>query len=117
MFCAFIAVIAFAAFGMMKSSGAYQDALARAKANPRVIAALGQPIKPGFWVSGNTSAHVGAEEADLTIPISGPKDSGTIYAVSTRSGGQRTYKTLAVEIKKTGERVDLNRSGGLPHDR
>ena len=34
-------------FGMMKQSDAYKMALARAKADPRVVAALGSPIEDG----------------------------------------------------------------------
>jgi hypothetical protein len=112
LFCAFIAMIVFGVFAIIKSSDTYKDALARAKADPRVISALGQPIKPGMFVSGNTNSSGGSEHADLAIPISGPKGSGKIYAVAVRSGGKTTYTTLAVEVEKTGKRIEL--TGGEP---
>jgi hypothetical protein len=107
LFCAFIAIIMFGVFAIIKSSDTYKDALARAKADPRVVSALGQPIKPGMFVSGSSNSSGGSEHADLAIPISGPKGSGKIYAVAVRSGGKITYTTLAVEVQKTGERIEL----------
>ena len=38
-------------FGAMKSSDAYKMALARAKADPRVVSALGSPIEDGFFAT------------------------------------------------------------------
>jgi hypothetical protein len=69
-----ILVIVFSA-----STDVYKEALARAKADPAVIEALGSPIKNGFLVSGNTNVDGASGESNLAIPISGPKGKGTIY--------------------------------------
>ena len=42
-----------AILAVMKSSDAYQGAVARAGASPAVTAALGTPVTAGFWVLGN----------------------------------------------------------------
>ena len=60
-------------FGIMKASGAYSGAVARANSNPAVIAALGSPITEGVIVNGNISEVNSSGKANLVIPISGPK--------------------------------------------
>jgi Cytochrome oxidase complex assembly protein 1 len=58
-------------------------------------------------LSGNTSVNGGSGNADLSIPISGPRGKGTIYAVATKSAGEWTYSKLVVKIESTGATIDL----------
>jgi Cytochrome oxidase complex assembly protein 1 len=104
-------VIVSIVFGAMKSSDAYKTALAKAKADPRVVNALGSPITDGFFVSGKANVSGASGEADLAIPISGPKDKGTVYCVASKFAGEWTFSTLIVEVGKTGERIDLTEKG------
>jgi hypothetical protein len=103
----FVFVIVSIVFGAMKSSDAYKAALAKAKADPRVVTALGSPITDGFFVSGNTNVSGSSGHADLTVPISGPKGKGTIYFVASKFAGEWTFSKLMVEVAATGERIDL----------
>jgi hypothetical protein len=103
----FVAGIVLIVFGAMKSSDAYKTAVARAKANPEVVAALGTPIEEGMFVSGKTNVEGSSGEADLTIPISGPKGKAKIYAIATKHAGRWSYSTLTVEIAGREERIDL----------
>src|SRR5882724_1615137 len=107
LFIAFVVSIALIVFSAMKSTDVYKDALARAKADSVVIDALGQPIKEGLLVSGNTNVNGAAGEATLSISISGPKGKGTIYAAANKSLGRWNYSGLIVEIAKTHQRIDL----------
>jgi hypothetical protein len=102
----FFALIFTAVFGAIKSSDAYTEALARAKASPEVQAALGTPIEPGFFVSGSIKINNNTGNADLSIPVSGPKGSATIRAVATRAGGPWQYSVLEV-LPDGGGRIDL----------
>jgi hypothetical protein len=104
---AFATFIILVVFGAMKQSDAYKMAVARAKADPRVTSALGTPIEEGWYLSGNTNVNGSSGDADLSIPISGPKGKGTIYAVATKSGGQWSYSKLQVKIDSSGETIDL----------
>ena len=104
---AFVAFLVLVVFGAMKQSDAYKMAVARAKSDPRVTSALGTPISEGWFLSGNTNVNGASGDADLTIPISGPKGKGTIYAVATKSAGDWTYSKLVVKIDSTGETIDL----------
>jgi hypothetical protein len=94
-------------FGVIKSSDAYKMALAKAKADPRVMTALGSPIDDGFFVWGNTNVSGTSGQADLTIPISGPKGKGTVYFVASKFAGEWTFSKLMVEIADTKQRIDL----------
>jgi Cytochrome oxidase complex assembly protein 1 len=107
LFLALVGSIALIVFSAMKSTNVYKDALARAKANSAVIEALGQPIKEGFLVSGNTNVNGASGEANLSIPISGPKGKGTIYVAANKSLGRWNYSGLVVEIARTHQRIDL----------
>ena len=105
---ALAAFIVLVIFGAMKQTDVYQTALARAKADQRVTNALGTPIEEGWLLSGNTEVSGSSGKADLTIPISGPKGKGTIYAVATKSAGEWTYSKLVVKIDSTGETIDIS---------
>ena len=85
LFAAFITLIVMIVFSAMKSSDVYKDALKRAKAEPAVIEALGSPIKDGMFVSGSTNVNGASGEANLAIPIYGPKGEGTLYVVAEKS--------------------------------
>lgn len=110
LFVAFIGSVALIVFSAMKSTDVYKDALARAQVHPSVIEALGAPITEGFLVSGNTNVNGASGEANLSIPISGPKGKGTIYVSASKSLGRWNYSGLIVEIAKTRQRIDLLRS-------
>jgi len=104
---AFFAVVILAVFGAMKSSDAYKTAVARAKADPRVIEAIGTPIDEGWFVSGTTNVSGGSGESDISIPIHGPKGKATVYAVATKSAGEWEYSKLVVKVEETGDTIDL----------
>ena len=103
----FVFVIYGAVTGAIKSSDAYAEGMARARANPEVVAALGEPIESGFWISGNIDVSGSAGNVDVSIPISGPKGSGTLYVVGTRSAGRWQYSTMAVEVPGRASRIDV----------
>ena len=107
MFLVFAGSIVVIVFSAMKSTDVYKEALARAKANPAVIEALGSPIKDGFLVSGNSNVNGASGESNLAIPISGPKGKGTIYVSATKSLGRWVYSGLVVEVSGTHKRIDL----------
>src|SRR5215475_2396522 len=103
----FVGSILVIVFSAMKSTEVYREALARAKADPAVIEALGLPIKDGLLLSGNTNVNGASGESNLAIPISGPKGKGTIYVSAQKSLGQWNYSGLVVEISETHQRIDL----------
>ncbi|MET1162961.1 MAG: cytochrome c oxidase assembly factor Coa1 family protein [Pseudoxanthomonas sp.] len=103
------AILAFmsAIFGMIKSSDAYQQPLQRAQRNPAVIAALGEPIEPGWLVMGNINVNGPSGDADLQIPLIGSRASGDLFVEAKKSAGAWRYQTLVVQVDDGGERIDL----------
>jgi hypothetical protein len=95
------------AFGALKYSGVYVESLKKARASLAVVQALGEPIEEGFFVLGSIHVNGPSGEADIAIPISGPKGSGTIYAVATKSAGIWHFELLEVHIKGSEDRIDL----------
>ena len=110
LFVVFVGSVVLIVFSAVKSTEVYKDALARAKAHPAVIEAVGSPVTEGFLVSGNTNVNGASGEANLSIPIAGPKGKGTIYVAARKSLGQWKYSGLVFEIAKTRQRIDLLQS-------
>ena len=100
---AFVGLIVMIVFSAMKTSDVYQEALARAKASDAVVEALGSPIKDGLFVSGSTNVNGASGEANLAIPISGPKGKGTLYVAATKSVGVWNYSSIVLEVKRDKE--------------
>ncbi|OQA33677.1 MAG: Cytochrome oxidase complex assembly protein 1 [Betaproteobacteria bacterium ADurb.Bin341] len=92
---------------MVKSSDAYGLAMQYARANPTLIAAFGSPIEEGFFATGNISVSGSSGKADLSVPIAGPKASGTLYIKAKKSMGKWIISQLVVEVDGAGNRINL----------
>jgi hypothetical protein len=49
----------------------------------------------------------GSGEANLAVPISGPKGNGTVYVMARRIAGVWNYSQMIAGIESTGEKIDL----------
>jgi FlaG/FlaF family flagellin (archaellin) len=101
----FVALLVMAVFGMIKSSDAYKEAIAQAKASPAVQSALGTPIEEGLLVTGNVNVNNDSGEANLAIPLSGPNGAGTLYVEAVKSAGAWSYSTLRLDTGS--EQIDV----------
>lgn len=88
-----------------RSSEPYRVAVARARAHPDVIAALGTPIEEGAFPMGSISTHGASGSADLSIPIKGPNGKGTVYVTAQKFGGR--WEIQRMEADAGGRRIDL----------
>src|SRR4051812_428590 len=95
------------AFGALRNAEVVRMAVTRASANPEVRAALGTPLKTGWMVSGSINVSGPSGNADMSVPVSGPKGSGTIYLVARKSAGQWTFQQLEVAVGERPERIRL----------
>jgi hypothetical protein len=105
--CGGPALIGVGVMSGLKQSDPYKDAVARAKQSQAVQDALGTPLQEGWLVQGNLNVSDGSGTADLTIPLSGPKGSGSLHVVGTRAANQWTYSTMAVDVPGSGAHLDL----------
>ncbi len=94
-------------FGAIKSTVPYQSSVARATGDENVQQLLGTPVEAGFFVTGNIEVQNNSGKANLSIPISGPKDSATLNVVAKRENGQWIYSVMQV-IGENGLRIDLS---------
>jgi Cytochrome oxidase complex assembly protein 1 len=98
--------ILFLVIGTLKSSDVYSGALSRAKADQHVRTAIGEPIEPGYFVTGSIDISGNSGYANLAIPVSGPKGRGTIHAVAKKVDGRWKYSKLEF-TPEAGGRVNL----------
>jgi hypothetical protein len=92
----------------MRSSDVALEAVARAQANPAVAQRLGGRIEEGWLTSGSINVGTGGSgDADLAVPISGPKGNGTVYVMARRIAGVWNYSQMIAGIESTGEKIDL----------
>jgi hypothetical protein len=115
LFVVFVGSMIVIVFSAVKSTDVYKNALTRARSDPAVIEALGSPVTQGFLVSGNTNVNGASGEANLAIPVFGPKGKGTIYVAAKKSLGRWEYSGLVLEIENTRQRIDLLRSSVGAH--
>ena len=109
---AFLAAIGFFIMTMMKSNDPYQHVLEEARKNPEVVAALGEPIKDGWLVSGHVETSGGAGNAQLSGSLSGPKGSAKMYVEARKIAGRWNYDVLVVQ-PEGGRQIDLRQSPSL----
>ena len=101
----FILVILGVVRTSIRASEPYQVAIARAKADAEVTAALGTPIEEGVFPMGSIEVSGGSGRADLTIPIHGPDGKATVYVQAEKFAGAWEYRRLVATID--GREVDL----------
>jgi hypothetical protein len=82
-------------------------AFAAAQASPVVRQQIGEPVKRGFFTSGNIQISGPTGQADIAIPIKGPKGEATVYAVARKRGGLWKFETLQVSFNGDGARFNL----------
>jgi hypothetical protein len=106
-----IAFIVVAAFAMMRSSGACEEAVARSESSPAVVQALGAPLDVGWFVTGTLNP---GRSAEITIPVTGPRGKARIKVVASKANGTWVFSTLTVKLTATGARISLVEKGRPP---
>jgi len=94
-------------FAAMKNSDAAKESVFQAQTNPQVVNQLGTPIAEGWLVTGSINTSTTSGDADLAIPISGPKGRAKIYVTAHKVAGAWNYKVMEVAIAGSNERINL----------
>ncbi len=103
----FVVLVLSLTVGLMRNSGAYQQAVAAARADRAVTETLGTPIEEGFFVAGEIHLSDHGGYANLSIPISGPDGEATIYVEADKSGDDWSFRALEVVVHGTGQWIHL----------
>ncbi len=93
--------------GAIRSSDVAKASVATAQSNRQVVQQLGAPIEEGWLLSGSVNVSNASGDADLSVPISGPKGKGTVYVTARKSAGRWHYSVMQVAIDGSDERIDL----------
>jgi len=99
-------------FFWARSSLPSKAALERASANPAVREALGTPLTTKFFGENNVMVYNAGSgrktsEATFSIPVTGPRGSGTIMVAGERRKGTWHFQRMEINIDKTGATIDL----------
>ncbi|MBD2460381.1 hypothetical protein H6G89_04925 [Oscillatoria sp. FACHB-1407] len=96
--------------GLLKSSGAYQTyqmASERLKTNPAAIAALGEPVSPG-WVSNVKTNETPTDGVTcLRFGVNGSRTSGTAYVEAEKVRGAWNYYHFTLNVNGQPEPIVL----------
>jgi hypothetical protein len=93
--------------GSFRQSDVYKRALTMAKENAQVREQMGEPIEAKWFVSGEIHINGSMGNADISIPISGPRGSGAIRAIAYKKGGVWTFTWLQVKVSGHPDSIDL----------
>jgi hypothetical protein len=64
-------------------------------------------MKPSWFISGQLHGNGSTGNADLSIPISGPKGKGSLRAVAYQRGGVWRFTSLQVSSEGQPGSIDL----------
>jgi hypothetical protein len=103
----FVAGIFSLIMGAMRSSDVAKEATARAQSSALLAQRLGTPINEGWLVGGSINVSPGAGDADLSVPISGPKGKGTVYVRAQKTAGMWAYSLMQATVEGRSEKIDL----------
>ncbi len=84
----------------MEDSKPYVHAFELINNDEQLIELLGSPIAKDGAVQGNIDWINGNKSAQMSIPISGPKGSGTLFINATGKGETWNYHEIRVEINE-----------------
>jgi hypothetical protein len=107
-----LAFFVFVIMGAIKNAEPYKTVMTTVKESPAVQAELGTPIE-AHWnaslnVSANANGGTSSSTADFTIPVSGPKGSGSVrYVAAKTSDGPWTPSTFTVTVDGSGKVINL----------
>lgn len=112
-FVILIVVVILGVFTVVKKSQPFVEAVQRAHDDPRVVEALGDPVKPSWLVTGSVKTDNNAGSADLNVGLEGSKQKGNLAIVATKTDGRWTYTKMLVTPDK-GDPIDLLQPANAP---
>lgn len=99
----FIGSIFYGVTKVIEDSQPYEYALEKINGDEQLIELLGAPIEKDGMVQGNISWKNGKKNADLKIPIAGPKGKGTLYIVANGDDDGWNYDKIQVVVQDNEE--------------
>ena len=95
---------------MLQASEVFQAALKQAQVAPCVVNALGVPLTPGWTTTGGMEESADGGNAELSIPVRGPKGNGRINFEAEKHNGIWKFNTLILVRGPEQTRIELQDS-------
>lgn len=92
---------------LFKESTPYSEGMAALKSNELVIEEIGEPIEPNGMFQGNVHYSNDGGNADIKVPVKGPKGEATLLVIGEELNGEWTYIKMEVTISGTDKKIDL----------
>lgn len=86
-------------------------AIYQAQASPQVADLIGRPIEPGWPVRGSVLMRGGEGNADLRIPLHGPRGRGMLTEWAQREGGRWHVCSLHFHTEAGADLVLVDAAG------
>jgi len=90
-----------------RHSDVYKQAMAKAVGNPAVRERIGEPIQAAWFISGGLHINGSSGNADFSIPISGPRASGSTRVIAFKNAGVWRFTYLQVNVAGQKSCIDL----------
>jgi hypothetical protein len=95
--------------GVIQQADAYTVPLQRAQASADVRRLLGEPVEAGWFTQGNINFKNDEGEAELSIPLQGPRGSAILHVEATKQAGDWAYQRMDVVAEAGDEAIDRKR--------
>ncbi len=93
--------------GLFKDSIPYAEGMSALKSNELVIEILGEPIEPNGMFQGNIRYSNDGGNADIKVPVKGPKGEATLLVIGEKIDGEWNYRLMEVIINESQEKINL----------
>lgn len=104
----FLAGVFAVVFAFIRNTEPVQASLAAARASTELKQALGEPIEMGWLVTGNVNSENNQTDAEVTVPVAGPRGMASIHTVGTRTGSAKwQFSEMTATVDGTGQVIDL----------
>ena len=103
----FVIVLLISVFALLSHSEAAKLSISTAQSSQLLVQQLGTPLKTGRFITGNINLQNDSGQAELTIPISGPKGKGTLFSEARKTEGIWHLKSLRFARIGSDDKVDL----------
>ncbi|NDJ33462.1 MAG: hypothetical protein GYB64_02240 [Chloroflexi bacterium] len=101
------AIAFFVIFGM-RTSVPYEMAVQAATRDRAVNQALGEPVRPGWWVMGEIETSPNSGSASMTVPLTGANGRGRLNFSATKSPEGWALNSIVVRVNGTGDVITVN---------
>jgi hypothetical protein len=85
----------------------FQEAVARAERNPEVAEKIGTPLRPSWMPMGQINVNGSSGNANMTIPVTGPRGKGTIHLEAQKVSGVWRFRILEVRVEGQTGAINL----------